>query len=209
MLLALTGCGTVVSRQPPSVLDPIPAGLIVNADVADYNVVWFGEQVYKVFSGRAFRAEAGDLGGAVAEASLTTGAVIASGSGATPAAIAILVAVGNWLSNVNTLVNPQLRATILSEGGGLILDAQSEYFLQRTAVGIQRTSHTILTPFGAQYLARINSAIRVTNGLLAGMAPRISDYERLKPSPPPIKLPTVTAEQVKAINGETAQPRAN
>lgn len=194
------GCGTLVSMKPPSILAPIPAGLSVNSDVSDYNVLWFSDQVYSTFSMRAFHAEAGDLGGAVAETSLATGAGIAAGTGATPAAIAMLVAVGNWLASVNNLVNPQLRATILSEGAGLILDAQTAYFQERTAAGIQKTSHQVLTTFGAKFLGAVNASIRVTSGLLAGMAPRFSDYERLKPTP--VVMPAPTPAQVDAINSE-------
>jgi hypothetical protein len=199
-LLLLSACGTVVSMKPPSVLKPIPSGMAVNGDVTDYDVLWFSDQVYQVFSTRAFRAEAGDLGGAVAESSLATGATIASGSGATPAAIAMLVAIGNWIASVNTLVNPQLRATILSEGGGLILDAQTVYFQERTAAGIQKTSHKVLTTFGAKFLGAVNSSVRVTSGLLAGMAPRFSDYQRLQPVN--VVMPTPTPTQVNAINSE-------
>lgn len=180
-LLALVSTSCAVgARKIPNILVPPPADLKLNNRVSDWDVLYYAQAVKAVFQGRAFNAENGDLFAALSAAGLAGGASIASAGQASASVVATIVTVGALITNAAAMVNPALRATVLSEGIGLVLTAEGNYFVALTDAGIKRVSRAQLTPQGARFLADINASVAVTGRLLSGALPSLDDIKRLQ-----------------------------
>ena len=189
--LVLASCA-IGTKQIPNVLVPPPPDIKLNSRVSDWDVLYYAQAVKSVFQGRAFNAENGDLFAVLSAAGLAGGASIAATGQASASVVATIVTVGALITNAAAMINPALRATVLSEGIGLVLTAEGNYFVALTDAGIKRISRAQLTPQGARFLADINAAIAVTGRLLSGALPSLDDIKRLQAQIPQ-KAPTNAA----------------
>jgi hypothetical protein len=200
VVLLLGGC-TIGSRQIPGVLMPPPADLQLNKQVSDWDVLYYSHAIKMVFQGRAFNAEHGDLYAAFATGGLAGASSIAAAGQASGPVIATIVSVGALISNAASILNPAFRASVLTEGVGLVLTAEGNYFISLTDAGIKRISQKQLTPHGARFLADVNAAVAITGKLLTGSLPSVEDIKRLQPSTPKPATanPTIAAEVNKEL----------
>lgn len=176
------------SMQSPSIMDQLQVrgfqDLQAKTDLSDLGILRYANEVLSKWNVRSLNTEYLATGGAISVAALSTGALAAAGNGAASGITTGLAAGVNFLLQILGIVKPDARANAFSEGGGLILDAESEYLIALTTKRIYHIPTDRVTPAGAVLLQKVNSAVKVVSRAMVGLLPRYSDMEKLQPVDP-------------------------
>jgi len=184
LIFVFSGCA---SMQAPSIMDQLHVHGAVDTsptELSDLGILRYANAVLGKWNVRSLNTEYLATGGAISVAALSTGALAAAGNGAASGITTGLAAGVNFLLQVLGILKPDARANAFSEGGGLILDAQSEYLIALTTRHIYHVPTDRVTPAGAVLLSKINSAVKVVSRAMVGLLPRYSDMEKLQPVDP-------------------------
>ena len=184
LIFVFSGCA---SMQAPSIMDQLQVHGAVDTsptELSDLGILRYANAVLGKWNVRSLNTEYLATGGAISVAALSTGALAAAGNGAASGITTGLAAGVNFLLQVLGILKPDARANAFSEGGGLILDAQSEYLIALTTRHIYHVPTDRVTPAGAVLLGKINSAVKVVSRAMVGLLPRYSDMEKLQPVDP-------------------------
>ena len=205
LCLSLTACSTTTA---PSLVDSMQTAAEIKSKAApthltDAGILHFGEAILSSWGLRSYQTERLNLAGQMTLAALSTGALVASGSGASSDVTMGLVAAFNIILQALGIIKPAERNDARHEGAAMILDARGGFLEALAAKQIYRISNTRFTPAGAIYFRQINAALKIVDKLLVGLSPRIKDLEDVQPVPPP-QQPDPTPEVVNAINREGA-----
>lgn len=185
ILLSIAGCS---SMQTPSIIDQLEvkgaADPLAKTSLSDLGILRYSNDILSRWGVRSTNTEFLATGGAITVAALSTGAVAAGANGGSSGLITGLAAGVNFLLQVLGIIKPDARANAFSEGGGLILDAESEYFVALTKKRVYHVPTDRVTAQGAVLLQKVNAAVKVVSRSMVGLLPRYADMEKLQPVNP-------------------------
>jgi len=173
----IAGCSTMT---PPSLMDEFE-----NNQLSDLGILRYSHKILDRWGVRSVNTELMSTGGAISVAALSTGAVAATSYGAGSGAVIGLAAGVNFLLQALGVIKPDARTNSFSEGGALILSAESEYFINLTSKKIYHVPTNRVTPSGAILLQKTNAAVTVVSRAMVGLLPKLVDLQTLQSTAPP------------------------
>jgi hypothetical protein len=180
MLLAImvSGCSSMTS---PSLLNTAnDPNTMEQKPISDKVIFQFSDDLKNWWGTRSVKAEIFGTGLLIALDGVTSAALATSGAGA--GTVRGLVGAIDFLKSVYQRINPQARDNAFNTGSGIVLVAQGEYMTcitqKRSAVPSDKT----VSPCGAKFLAKINSAVAVVGSLMVGILPSKEDFDTVTKS---------------------------
>jgi hypothetical protein len=186
LLLLACLAGSCATRSPSLVaeLQAQAAQKGIPAHLTDLGILLYGEKILNSWGLRSEKTEAFDIGGNIALAALSTGALAASGGGVSADTTRGFVGAFNFLLQVMGIIKPAERNDARNEGAEAIIEARGAFLEALAAKNMSHVSSTRFTPQGALYFKQIGAAIILVNKLIVGLRPRMRDLSTLEPVPP-------------------------
>lgn len=176
LFLSLNGCASVTNG--PTLLgtanDP---ATVEQKPINDKVIYQFSEALRSWWGMRSMKTEVFGTGTLIALDTVTVAALATSGSGA--GTVRGLVAAVEFLKSLYQRIDPHNRDNAFNTGSGIVLAAQGEYMSCITQRRAAVPSTTNVTPCGAKFLAKINSAIIVVGNLMVGLLPAKEDLDNV------------------------------
>lgn len=173
LFLSITGCA---SMSAPSLLatanDPATGE---QKPITDKVIFQFSDQLKSWWGSRSMNAEAWGTATLIALDGVTSAALATSGAGL--GTTRGLVAAVDFIKSLYTRINPQARDNAFNTGTGIVLAGQGEYLACITQKRAAVPSDKTVSPCGAKFLIKVNSAVTVVGGLMAGLLPTKDDFD--------------------------------
>ena len=176
--LSMAGCTTTA---PPSLIDELQTQAQIPSHLTDAAILRYGEKVLAAWGFCSREADAFNIGGHIALAALSTGALATAGAANVPPnATKGIVAAFNFILQVLGIIKPAERNDARHEGAAMLLRARGAFLKALAADCIDHLSDTKFTLPGAVYFDQIGAAQEVVDKLLVGLAPRSEDLKKLE-----------------------------
>lgn len=172
-LLLSSGCASMTA---PNLLgtanDPATAE---QKSITDKAIFQFSDQLKNWWGSRSMNAEVWGTATLIALDGVTSAALATAGAGL--GTTRGLVAAVDFIKSLYTRINPQARDNAFNTGNGIVLSAQGEYLACITQKRAAVPSDKTVSPCGAKFLIKVNSAVSVVGGLMAGLLPSRDDFD--------------------------------
>ena len=174
----LAGCS---SMQAPTVLaianDPVTAE---QKAITDKVIFQFSDTLRAWWGNRSTKVEAVGTGTLIALDALTTAALAASGGGFGGSDLPLgLIAGVDFIKSLFQRIDPRTRDNAYNSGSAIVLAAQGEYLICITQKRSAVPSATNVSPCGAKFMAKINSAVATVGSLMVGLLPSKEDLDNV------------------------------
>lgn len=183
LLLLLAATQSCSSMSAPTLLgvanDPATAE---QKPITDKAIFQFSDQLKAWWGSRSTKAEVFGTGTLIAMDALTTAALASSGGGFGVDLTRGLIAGVDFIKAVYQRIDPKARDGAFNSGSSIVLESQGEYLACITQKRAAVPSDKHVSPCGAKFLSKVNSAIVVVGNLMVGTLAPKGDLENvLKP----------------------------
>lgn len=186
LLILLSSC---TSMTAPTLLgtanDPVTAE---QKPISDKIIYQFSEALRVWWGTRSMKAEGWGTATLIAMDAMTTGALASAGGGINLNVSRGLIGAVDFIKSAYQRIDFQTRDNAFNSGSGIVLAAQGEYLSCITQRRAAVPSVTNVSPCGAKFLSKVNSAIIVVGNLMAGLLPAKEDLDNVTK---PVSAPTV------------------
>lgn len=172
--LALQGCA---GMKAPSLLevanDPATAE---QKSLSDKSILQFSGTLVRWWGVRSVNSEVFATTSLIVMDAATTAALATSGvQGVGNGVSRGLIAAVDFIKSAYQRVDPRSRDNAFNSGSTIVLESQGEYLTCITKKRSNVPSDKTVSPCGAKFLAKINSAVSVVGALMVGMLPGKED----------------------------------
>ncbi len=174
-LISIQGCTSMSAPNLLTVANDPATG--EQKSITDKAIFQFSDQLRSWWGSRSMHVEAFGTGTLIAMDAVTSAALATSGAGV--GTVRGLVAAVDFLKALYQRVDPKSRDGAFNSGSQIVLAAQAEYLKCITQKRAAVPSDKTVTPCGAAFLVKINSAVSVVGDLMVGVLPGRNDFDKV------------------------------
>lgn len=173
VMLALAGCSALnaptilVTANDPATADQKP--------ITDKVIFQFSDQIRAWWGTRSMNTEVFGTTTLIALDAVTSAALATSGAGM--GTTRGLVGAIDFIKSLYSRIDPHTRDNAFNSGSVIVLEGQGEYLSCITQKRPGTPSDKTVSPCGAKFLSKVNSAIAVVGNLMVGLMPAKSDLD--------------------------------